>query len=194
MTARLLLRSLTLLGLLLVSTPALAGGFELQVHGFYLLDVIILVTILGAFLKGPARTFLENRHETAKLEMEEAMSVKTESEARLSKYETALSNLDSEISELNASFEADGAREAQRIAAEGEATGEKLRRDAAETLAREGAQVKGDIERSVATKALTRAEAMILDRLDDAQHKRLIESFITDLESREDLGSFKVTG
>jgi len=116
--------------------------------------------------------------------------VKTAAEARLAKYEGALSNLTSEISELNTSFENDGKREAERIIQEGEEASEKIRRDSAETLSREGAQLKSEIERSIAIKALDRAETIIKSRLDDAQHKALIETFISDLESRDELGSF----
>ena len=179
-----------LLGLTLLATPAFAGGFELQVHGFYLIDVLILLALAGAFVKGPAKAFLEKRHETARQEMEEAMSVKTDSEARLQKYEGALANLETEIAELNESFKQDGEREAARITKEGDDAAEKIRRDAAESLSREGNQLKTDIERSVATKALERAETMIQSRLDAQTHQALIETFIADLESRDELGSF----
>ena len=174
----------------LSATPALAGGFEWQVQGFQIIDVIILVALVGAFAKKPAKAFLENRHEAARKEMDEAMSVKTSAEARLEKYEGALANLSDEITELNASFRTDGERESERIAREGEEAAEKVRRDSAETLSREGTQLKGEIERSVAIKALDRAEALIQSRLDDAHHKALIEAFITDLEKRDELGSF----
>lgn len=180
----------SLAGLTFAASPALAAGFEFQVHGFYIIDVVILLALAGAFLKGPARAFLENRHETARQEMDEAMSVKTDSEARLQKYEGALANLATEVTELNESFTQDGEREATRITQEGEEAAEKLRRDAAETLSREGTQLKNDIERSVATEALARAETMIQSRLDAQTHKALIETFITDLESRDELGSF----
>jgi F0F1-type ATP synthase membrane subunit b/b' len=179
-----------LAGLTFAAAPALAAGFEFQVHGFYIIDVVILLALAGAFLKGPARAFLANRHETARQEMDEAMSVKTDSEARLQKYEGALANLATEVTELNESFIQDGEREAIRITQEGEEAAEKLRRDAAETLSREGTQLKKDIERSVATEALARAETMIQSRLDAQTHKALIETFITDLESRDELGSF----
>jgi F-type H+-transporting ATPase subunit b len=182
---------LTLLSaMMLLASPALAGGFEFQVHGFYVIDALILLALAGAFLKGPARAFLENRHETARQEMEEAMSVKTQSEARLQKYEGALANLETEVADLNESFRQDGEREAARITEEGEASAEKIRRDSAETLSREGTQLRNDIERSVATQALARAETMIQSRLDAQTHQALIETFITDLESRDDLGSF----
>ena len=182
---------LSLLAAILVSaSPALAGGFEWQVQGYQIIDVIILVAIVAAFAKKPAKEFLINRHERAKKEMDEAMSVKTAAETRLQKYEGALNNLSNEITELNASFAADGQREADRITQEGNDAAEKIRRDSAETLSREGAQLKGEIERSIAIKALDRAEILIQSRLDDAQHKALIETFISDLESRDELGSF----
>lgn len=176
--------------LLLLGGPAYAAGFEVQVHGFYIVDLAILVALASAFVKGPAKAFLEGRYETARQEMNESMAVKTEAETRLARYEAALLGLDTEITDLNDAFRQDGEREAQRIAADGEATAEKARRDAAETLARENAQLKTDIERAVAVQALERAEALIQQRLNTAHHTALIQSFVTDLESREELGSF----
>ncbi len=175
---------------LVAATPALAGGFEWQVQGFQIIDVIILVALVGAFAKKPAQDFLKNRHEAARKEMDEAMSVKTSASARLERYEGALANLSTEVEDLNASFKSDGEREAARIQREGDSAAEKIRRDSAETLSREATQLKGEIERSVAIKALDRAEALIQSRLDEKSHRALIGSFISDLESRDDLGSF----
>jgi len=179
-----------LLALTLLSSPALAGGFELQVHGFYIIDLAILLALGGTFVKGPAKAFLETRYETALHEMTEAMAVKTEAEARLSRYEAALANLDTEVTELNEAFRQDGEGEAQRISEQGEATADKLRRDSAETLAREGTQIRDGIERDVAVQALARAEALIRSRMTDTTHKALIQAFVQDLESRDELGSF----
>ena len=176
--------------LTLLAGPASAGGFDWQVQGYYIIDIVILVALAGAFVKGPAQQFLETRYETARQNMNEAMAVKTEAEARLTKYEAALANLDTEVAELNDAFRQDGEGEAQRISGQADADGDKLRRDAAETLAREGSQLKNDIERAVAVEAIERAEALIRSRMTDERHQALIKTFVQDLESRDELGSF----
>ena len=179
-----------IVALTLLAGPAAAGGFDWQVQGYYIIDIVILVALAGAFVKGPAREFLETRYETARQNMNEAMAVKTEAEARLTKYEAALANLDTEVAELNDAFRQDGEGEAQRISGQADADGDKLRRDAAETLAREGSQLKNDIERAVAVEAIERAEALIRSRMTDERHQALIKTFVQDLESRDELGSF----
>ena len=92
----------------------------------------------------------------------------------------------------NEAFRQDGEGEARRIAEQGESTADKLRRDSAETLARESTQIRDDIERAVAVQALERAEALIRSRMTDERHQALIQAFVRDLESREELGSFTV--
>ncbi len=190
MIHKLTLQTLVVLALTSLANPAWAGGFDWQVQGYYIIDLAILVALGAAFVKGPAKAFLETRYETARQEMSEAMTVKTGAETRLNKYESALANLDTEVTELNDAFRQDGEREAQRIASEAETTADKVRRDSAETLAREGAQLKTDIERAVAVQALERAETLIKSRLDSERHKALIQAFVSDLESRDELGSF----
>ena len=89
------------MALTLLASPAWAGGFELQVHGFYIIDLAILLALAGAFVKGPARACLVTRYENARQEMAEATSVKSQAEARLTRYEAALANLSTEVNELN---------------------------------------------------------------------------------------------
>ena len=179
---------------LLVSTPsvAFAGGFEITEHGFYVIDVVILLLILRAFVKEPAVAFMQKRHETAKAEMKTSMASLTEAQERLESSTAALANADTEAKELAEAFEADGKREATRIGDETTKAAARIRRDAAETVARETSGLRQNIERDLAIEALAKAEGIIEARLDAETHRVLIDNFITELEAREDLSSFKV--
>ena len=186
--------NIVMLAVLMVLVPsiAFAGGFKITEQGFYVLDVIILLLILSAFVKEPAKAFMLKRHETAKAEMKTSMASLTEAQERLEASTTALANSDQESEELHAAFQADGQREATRIGEESESATTRIRRDAAETVSRETAGLRQGIERDLAVEALNKAESLIHARLDAETHRVLIDNFITELEGREDLSSFKV--
>lgn len=174
--------------LLLVSPAAHgSGGFVWNEHGFYIVDFLVFVWLLWLGLRKPGRAFLDRRHETARVEMDEAMTIKAAAEERLHRYEQALDNLEAEVEEVRASFRADGDREHDRIIDQAENDADRVRRDATLTLGRESAQLRNDIERDVATSAMARAEALIRERMDEAGHRTLIQAFIDDLDKRTDL-------
>ena len=88
-----MLRSTSILALLLAWSPvALAGGgneFDLSIHGFYVVDFVAYLALMGFLFKKPARQFLEDRHAKAKAEMEEATGIKAEAEERVERYDGA---------------------------------------------------------------------------------------------------------
>lgn len=187
MTSRVLT---ALMALLLVAPPALAGGFVLREHGFYLLDFVLLFGALLYFVRGPAKKFLVERHDAARREMEEATALKAQAQERLERYEAMLAELAAEAQRLQVEFREAGERERDRIIAEAEARAERIRRDAEATLAAESAQTKHDIELQIGAMAIERAEGLIRQRMNAERQKALVRSFIDDLESRGDLSSF----
>ena len=176
--------------LLLVAPAALAGGFVLREHGFYVIDFLVFMGILIYAAKGPAKTFLLNRHEAVRKEMAEATAIKERAQERLERYELLLSELEGEVARLRAEFKEAGERERKRIAEEAEARAERIRRDTAQSLAAESAQLKLEIEREVANRAVEMAEQMVRQRMNAERQRSLVKALIDDLESRGDLGSF----
>ena len=184
---------LVTLATLLVAPVALGAGdghgFDLSIHGFYVVDFIAYLALMGLLFRKPARNFLESRYESARKEISEATSLKETAEERLGKYEGLLNNLSVEISQLEDDFRQDGEGEKARISETATASAEKARTDGARTLSREQDAVRGEMEHELSLEALSRAEALINDRLDPATHQNLIRTFIDRLEERTDLGS-----
>ncbi|MGM0576575.1 MAG: hypothetical protein ACQEXJ_12670 [Myxococcota bacterium] len=186
-----MLTPLTTLALLLAAPAALAaeGGFVMEEHGFYIIDFVVFIGALWWFTRGPARRFLEERHDAVRKEMEAAAELRREAEERLRTYEARLRDLDDEIARMREDFRKDGERERERILAEAEAATERIRRDTQATVSHETSQLKQDLEAEIVERALDMAEEIVRDRMSADQHKRLVRGFIGDLESRGDLGS-----
>ncbi len=177
---------------LLAAPAALASdveGFQPFTHLSYLVDFIILAAVLVYALRGPLATYLSDRHDSMRKEMHEATARKADATERLARYERHLRGLDAEVATMRADFERDGLAERDRILAEAQETIERLRADSVLDASREATQMKLDLEREVAERAVIRAEALVRERMNAARQRTLVERFITDLESRKDLGS-----
>jgi len=184
---------LLILTALLVAPMAHAAGdghgFDLSIHGFYVVDFVAYLALMGLLFRKPAKNFLASRYETARQEMSEATSLKETAQERLDKYEGLLENLSDEISQLETEFREDGEGEKRRIAEATATAAEKMRQEGARTLAREQGALRGEMEHELALRALERAEALIIERLDASTHQRLNRTFIDHLEERTDLDS-----
>ena len=185
---------LMMIATLLVAPWAHAGGdaghgFDLSIHGFYVVDFLAYLALMGLLFRKPARSFLENRYESARMEMEAASSLKETAESRLDKYEGLLGNLDDEIAALEAEFRKDGEGEQVRIQEATDTAAEKIRRDGARTLSREQTQLREGMEEELVLQALSRAEELVKDRLDQGTQQALIRSFIDHLEEKTTLSS-----
>lgn len=179
----------------LLAAPA-ARAAEAEVEGFqpfthlsYLVDFLILAAVLVYTLRGPLATYLSDRHDAIRKEMDAATARKADATERLARYERHLRELDDEVAKMRVDFERDGVAERDRIRADTHETIERLRADAVLDASREATQMKLDLEREVAERALIRAEAIVRERMNAARQRTLVERFITDLETRKDLGS-----
>lgn len=167
-----------------------SGGFEFNVHGFYIIDFLVLVGILWYFGKGPMQKFLASRRDKVKSEMDGAAEQRAEAQARFDRYNQLLEELPEEKARLLAEFARDGERERQRIKGEAEADAAKVARDATRAIAQEAAKLREHLEAEVAERALTLAEEKIRQRLNPMVHRQLVDQYITDLEKLDQLGDF----
>lgn len=166
-------------------------GFNMNEHGFYVVDFLVYILIIGYFAKEPAKKFLLSRHEAVKTEMDAAGKVLSDAQGKLSKYEGQLQGLDAEKRQLTETFKADTDKEQKRLEADTASTVAKIKRDLDVRLNQENARIRGELQTKVCTEALELAEAKIKAALDKSTQRRLVKQYITDLERIEELGEFR---
>jgi len=173
----------------MMTSPALAagGGWSLTVEGFYIIDFIIYVGLLWFFLKGPAKSFLVNRYEKVKAELEAATRLREAAEARLAELDKLVSQVETEVGTIKQQFQADGEREKERILHEAEAQVDKIQQNARKTLEQEMAKLREQLEHELVAQVLEATEAKVRAKLDPAAQKRLATSYVDDLEKLERL-------
>ncbi len=176
----------------LAASPALAAGdgsFSLTIEGFYILDFVILVALLGYLLAKPARKWLAERHERVKAELEAAARLRAEAERRLAEVDALLSGLQAEIAAVREQFRQDGEREAARIAHEATLAAERHDAGLGRQLTQEQAKVREQLERELVSAVLKSTEDKLKARLDGKAQATVTASFVADLEKMPALSS-----
>jgi len=163
-------------------------GFNMNEHGFYVVDFLVFILLIGYFVKKPAKEFLENRHEAVRSEMDEAGKVLSDAQSRLNQYEGQLKGLGDEAKQMSEDFQADGDREKSRLEDETTSTVAKIKRDLETRMNQENARIRGELQTKVCTEALELAEAKIRSSMDKSTQRRLVKQYISDLQGIEQLG------
>jgi len=156
---------------------------------FKLINFVILAGALVYLLRKPLGSFLAQRSDTIREELEEGRKALEASQTQLRVIEDKLGRLEEEI----ASFKAAATREM-------EAEGERLRSAAAEEAEKVAQSARAQIEISAraaklelkvyaAAQAVELAEEMVRQRLDENGRKRLVTRFVEDLKNGRPSGN-----
>jgi F0F1-type ATP synthase membrane subunit b/b' len=192
-----------LMGLVLVAVAialqVIYGGTEITdkhafiptQHGFYIVDFALFILILVYFVGGPAKKFLQERHDTAKTEMTEAKSVLGNAQSRLSKYEARIAGVDEERAQIAEDFRNDGNTQKAKIEAEGIDLIAKIRADFGSRQTQEALKVEDELRHTIAVKALVLADEKIRGQMNLSRHRSLIKQYIADLKSIDSVDQFR---
>jgi len=174
------------------AVPALAAGsgdFSFTIEGFYIIDFVILVALLGYLLKGPARKWLADRHDRVKAELEAATNLRLEAERRLAEVDALLGGLEAEVAQIREQFRQDGEREAARIVHEASVAAERHEAGLGRQLEQEQAKVREQLERELVAAVLKSTEEKLQARLDSKAQTDITAGFVSDLEKMPALSS-----
>lgn len=173
----------------MIGLLAAAGGGE---HGDHSIDWFVVGSMVTNFvlffgflfvkLKGPVGTALENRRSNMAKKLEEAQAKQREAEARLAEYKDKLANLEGEVKRVIESYEKEAKADAERMQADTDRAIERLARESEITIQQEVRKAESLIRESAVRATLEAAEALIKDRITDADHRRLVDQYISNLE------------
>jgi|GEM_PF-545790 len=170
------------------------GGFTFALEGWYIVDFVILVALLWFLLKGPAKRFLEGRHDRIKAELEAATRLRQEAEARLAEVETLVKGIEAEIAVVREQFRQDGVREATRIMKETEATVERTEAGLKKQREQELAKLRETLSAELVASVLGAAESKLKKKLDAKTQARVTGDFIDALEKLPSLNEINGVG
>lgn len=127
------------------------------------------------------RTMVKVRHDDVKNAIEEARIAREEAEAKKREYDDRLRALDDEIAALKKEFEDRGKAEMARLEQAGKEAGERIKKDAEDTIAAESERAQETLRREASKIALELAEERIIKAVSSADEKRLQDDFLAQL-------------
>lgn len=146
--------------------------------GFALLNFVALILLLRKIAWPAIRGRARKRHEDVARRLDEAKKARGEAEARLGGYQRRLDAVDDEIASIVRGVREEAEGEKARLIAAALDAAARLRREADFTIQQDVKQLRVDLERELATRALVAAETLLRARLDEAADRTLQEEFL----------------
>ncbi|MBC7461382.1 MAG: F0F1 ATP synthase subunit B [Thermoleophilia bacterium] len=138
--------------------------------------------ILKKYAFGPIQEMLDKRRAVVNSALENAEKVKAEAEAVLADYKQQLAEARTESDAIVARARTTGDELTARIKAEGEAQRQEQLTQTQTQIRAEVDKAVGDIRTAVAELTVTAAEKVLRGSLDTAQHHKLIEDAVSELD------------
>jgi F-type H+-transporting ATPase subunit b len=167
----------------LVPTLALATGGEMELESPFtllmrLVNFLLLAALLYYFLRKPIKNFLVQRQQGVREALEEAQRAAKEAEARYKEMEKKLAQAHKEMEELKNMIIEQGKQEKERILARAHKEAERIIKQAELAAEQELKKAYSSIRLEAVEMAAAIAEAILKDKIDSKDHKRLIEQYV----------------
>ncbi len=182
----------TLTTALLAALPAVARAAEggskplvdwplvlTQIVGF-----LILLWMLRAFAWGPLVGLLEERRKRIAADFAEAERRKADADALKARYEQELKGIESQARQRLLEAVAEGQRVAAEIKSQAHSDAAARLARADEEIVHEREKAREVLKEQVAVLSIRTAERILREKLDDPAQRRLVETFIDELEAR----------
>jgi F-type H+-transporting ATPase subunit b len=153
----------------------------------FLSAVVNFCLLIGIFVllgRKPLRGFLSNRKRTMEEGLAEAQRMTAEAEAKYDEYSKRLEQLDREIDQIRAEMVRAGEAERDRIVAEAEAKGARMRRDADFLIQQQMKQLKVDLTREAVRAAVEAAEELLRGKTAPDDQQRLARAYLERLHEK----------
>jgi F0F1-type ATP synthase membrane subunit b/b' len=150
--------------------------------GLALMNFAVFAGILVWKAGPPLRRFVEQRHISIKDALAEGRRLRKEAEEKLAEYDSRIAGVQSEVDELLAEVRESAAREKERILADAERQAAAMKKTAESQIAAEIERARAELEREVMAAAVAAAETLIRDKATPADHKKLVDGFLDDLQ------------
>jgi F-type H+-transporting ATPase subunit b len=145
------------------------------------INFLIFLYILKRFALPPVRAFLAGRRESIVKTVTEAADEKRRAETIVLDYRKRLAGIDQETQRIHSERRAEGERDKTRILREAEELAAKIKSDANFEVEQELKAARYRLRSEIARLAQQAAESVLRTHLTEADQKRLVEEFVSEL-------------
>ncbi|MFO0644834.1 MAG: ATP synthase F0 subunit B [Polyangiales bacterium] len=147
-----------------------------------LINFAILVVLGYMAVKRQVNPALNARRAAVETEIAEAKRLHDEAQALHREYSDRLENLKGEVAALKADFVKQGEAERDRIIAEAQARGEKMRAEGVMVIEQEMRSLREELRREAVLAAVSAAEETVRKNVTPADQTRLVDEFVQAIE------------
>jgi F-type H+-transporting ATPase subunit b len=148
------------------------------------LNLAILVVALVYFARKPLQRFFADRRSHIKADLDSAGALLDEAEARYTQWQRKLIELDRETERIRDEGRRRAAEEAETIISEAQAAAGRIQRDAGAAVEQELRRAQAALRAEAVVLATEMAERILRERMGDSDRERLLDEFITGVETR----------
>jgi F-type H+-transporting ATPase subunit b len=152
---------------------------------FALINFGLLIILLVKFAGKPISSYLGERHDKIKNDLEIAARLREEAEARLSDIQDKTKNLDGELADLKAAVRKDAELEKNRIIAAAQAEAKRIAENAERTLQQEVERVKRELEVEAIDAALSAANKLLKQEVTSGDRQRINDEYLEQIAATE---------
>jgi F-type H+-transporting ATPase subunit b len=170
-----------------------SGGEHGSDHGgvsfWPLINFVLLLGVLVYFGREPIRTMFRDRRSQIQSDLDAAAEKLREAEARHTQLQRQLQRLDAELEKIRAQARQRAEQERDQILADARTAAERVRRDAEAAIQQEAQRARASLRSEAAELALSLAAERIRSELGASDRERLIDEFISVIESGRAAGA-----
>ena len=158
-----------------------AGGEKGRFSGeviWQIIALVLLIVLLGRFVKKPLASFLSQRQEEVKNAIEQSARKKEEAEALLSEWQRKVDSLNQEVNELHQRIRNEGEAEQKKIVARAKEEGDRIRQQAGIIAEQELAKARAALKREMVDLSVELAEKLLKEAIKPQDQERLIQEYI----------------
>ena len=151
-----------------------------QIIGF-----LIVLWVLRRFAWGPFLGMLEERRARIAAEVSASEQLRREAEALKAEYENQIKTIEAQARQRLQEAVAEGQKVAEEVRAAAHREAHAITEKAKANLELEYKKARVDLRTEMVTLALGAAERLLAEKLDDENHRRAVDRFLTELQGQE---------
>jgi F-type H+-transporting ATPase subunit b len=168
---------------MLLSQPAIAGEGGLPKYFVdQTINTIVFVAILIYASRNVIKAGLQARADGISKEINEAKRLYIEAETLLNEYQSLVDQSEAARESMLKQYREQGQSEKEKLIAEGKASAKRIVADAQRAAENELAYMQRKIESELVESALKRAEELIVAKVSRADHNRLNQEYLSEIE------------
>ncbi len=144
-----------------------------------IINLFIQVFLIKKFLFKPINEILEKRKNLADKEIREAREAKDEADSLKTQYESSLTNAHAEAAQIVSEAQKEAQNKADTLVREAEQQAAGIKAKAAADIEQEKKKAMNEAKEEIGSLAMDIAGKVVEKEINEADHKKLIEDFIT---------------